>query len=139
MKAIIENLEEKKSPMESVKPKNTTEYIASFPNATQTKLKELRAIIRSTAPDAEESISYGIPAYKLNGAVLIYFAGYKQHVSVYPAPRGDENFKGQLSKFKGGKGTVQFPLTDPLPIALIKKILKFRLAEAKAKAVKKKN
>lgn len=108
------------------KPKSVDEYIAGFPAETQKALKLIRATIRKAAPEAEETISYAIPAYKLDGKVLIYFAGYKNHASVYPAPRGKDEFKKELAAYKGGKGTVQFPLDKPIATDLIKRIVRFR-------------
>ena len=103
------------------------EYIAGFPEATQKSLNKIRATIRRVIPKAEETISYGIPTFKINGRYVIYFAGYKNHVSVYPAPRGNPEFKKELADYKGGKGTVQFPLDKPLPLELVTRITKFRL------------
>ena len=111
------------------KPKNIDEYIYSFPSATQEILQQIRTTIRKIAPKAEEAISYGIPVFNLNGTYLIYFAGYKNHVSIYPVPRGKDEFKEILSAYKGGKGTVQFPLDKPIPFNLITKIVKFRMNE----------
>lgn len=107
-------------------PANIDEYIAGFPKDTQKALKLIRATIRKAAPKAEETISYAIPAYKLDGKWLIYFAAFTNHVSVYPAPRGRVEFREELAQYKGGKGTVQFPLREPIPTDLIKRIVKFR-------------
>jgi uncharacterized protein YdhG (YjbR/CyaY superfamily) len=115
------------------KPKDINEYIAGFPPATQEVLHHSRATIKKTVPKAEEAISYGIPVFNLNGAYLIYFAGYKNQVSIYPAPRGKDEFKEILSTYKGGKGTVQFPLDNPIPFNLITKIVKFRSKENSSK------
>lgn len=115
------------------KPKNTDEYISSFPPATQKILQQIRAKIKKIAPKAEEAISYGIPVFNLNGTYLIYFAGYKNHVSIYPAPRGRDEFTAILSAYKGGKGTVQFPLDKPIPFNLITRIVKFRMKENSSK------
>ena len=115
------------------KPKNTDEYISTFPPATQKILQQIRTTIKKIAPKAEEAISYGIPVFNLNDTYLIYFAGYKNHVSIYPAPRGKDEFKEILSAYKGGKGTVQFPLDKPIPFNLIIKIVKFRMKENLAK------
>lgn len=115
--------------MIATKPANIDAYIAGFPKETQDVLQQLRATIKKAAPHAEETISYAIPAFTLNGRNLIYFAGYKNHVSVYPAPRGAEAFKEELAAYKGGKGTVQFPLSKPIPLGLITKIVKHRVAE----------
>jgi len=113
-------------------------YLATFPETTQAKLNQIRAAIKKAAPKAEEVISYGMPAYKLNG-MLVYFAGYKTHVGFYPTPSGIEAFKKELSVYKGAKGSVQFPLSEALPLALITKIVKFRIAENEEKVkVKKK-
>jgi len=119
------------------KPKNIDEYISLFPPATQKVLEQIRATIKKAAPKTEEVISYDIPCFNLNGTYLIYFAGYKNHVSIYPAPRGKDEFKEILSAYKGGKGTVQFPLAKPIPFNLITKIVKFRIKE-KSKKVKNK-
>lgn len=113
------------------KPTSIDEYIAGFPKETQKALKLIRATIRKAAPNATEAISYAIPAFKLDGKWLIYFAGFANHVSVYPAPRGKPEFKTELAKYKGGKGTVQFPLDAPLPTDLITRIVKFRAKDLK--------
>jgi uncharacterized protein YdhG (YjbR/CyaY superfamily) len=117
--------------------KTVDEYIKPFPPAIRAMLNKIRQIIRETAPEAEEKISYGIAGYKYHG-MLIYFAGFTNHVSIYPAPREAETFKEELAAYKGGKGTVQFPLDKPLPISLIKRITKFRLKENLEKAKAKK-
>ena len=109
-------------------------YINTFPTDIQSRLKEIRAIIQAQAPDAVESISYGMPAYKTEGKPLIYFAGYKNHIGLYATPSGHETFKEELSQYKQGKGSVQFPLNDPLPIDLIKRIVAFRVDENKKKS-----
>lgn len=114
--------------METVKAKNIDEYIAAFPNEVQKKLKEMRATIRKAAPDAEEAISYAIPTFKLKGN-LVHFAAFKTHIGFYPAPRGIEAFRDELSKYSGGKGTIQFPLDAPLPLSLITRIVKFRVKD----------
>jgi len=103
-------------------------YISTFPKDVQKKLESIRQTIKKSAPGAEETISYQIPAFKLNGP-LIYFAGFKNHVSLYPAPRAAAEFKKELSEYKGGKGTVQFPLDKPIPLSLIRRIVKYRIKE----------
>jgi uncharacterized protein YdhG (YjbR/CyaY superfamily) len=103
-------------------------YIAGFPPDVQKKLQEIRATISKAAPGAEETISYAIPTFKLNGN-LVHFAAFKNHIGFYPAPSGIEAFKKELSVYAGGKGTVQFPLTEPLPHALITKIVRFRVKD----------
>jgi uncharacterized protein YdhG (YjbR/CyaY superfamily) len=109
--------------------KNTDDYIKSFPKDVRQRLEQIRTIIKNTAPDAEESISYAMPAYKLNGKPLVYFAAFKNHIGFYAAPSGHSEFAEELSKYKQGKGSVQFPLDKPLPLGLITKIVKFRLKE----------
>jgi len=104
-------------------------YIATFPATTQKLLLQIRETILSAAPNAEESISYGMPAYKLNGKPLVYFAGYKNHIGFYATPTGHKEFEAELSNYKQGKGSVQFPVTEPLPIGLIKRIVVFRVKE----------
>jgi uncharacterized protein YdhG (YjbR/CyaY superfamily) len=116
-------------------PKNIDEYIAGFPPEVQEILQKIRLTIRKAAPKAEEAISYMIPAFKLNGN-LVFFAAYKKHIGLYPAPRGNEAFKEELSAYGGGKGTVQFPLDKPIPYALIRKIVKFRVKENTDEAAK---
>ena len=110
------------------------EYFASFPPATRKKLKELRATIKKVAPEAEEMISYNMPAFKLLG-VLVYFAGYKNHIGFYPTGSGIKAFTKELSGYKTSKGTVQFPLEENLPLALITRMVKFRVKENKEKAI----
>jgi uncharacterized protein YdhG (YjbR/CyaY superfamily) len=118
--------------------KNIDDYIASFPKDLQIILEQMRTIIRKAAPKAEEVISYAMPAFKLN-SVLVYFAGYKNHIGLYPMPSAIIAFKKELSIYKSSKGAVQFPLDKPLPSALITKMVKYRIAEnlQKAKAKKK--
>jgi uncharacterized protein YdhG (YjbR/CyaY superfamily) len=117
------------------------DYIATFPNDIQKKLQEMRATIKETAPDAEEKISYQMPTFFLKGN-LVHFAAFKNHIGFYPVPTGIEKFKKELSAYKTSKGAVQFPLDKPLPSDLIRKIVKFRVAEnikkAEEKARKKK-
>jgi uncharacterized protein YdhG (YjbR/CyaY superfamily) len=113
--------------------KTVDDYVKSFPPSVRAILVKIRQTIKVTAPDAEEVISYGIAGYKYQG-MLIYFAGFTDHVSMYPAPRGAESFKKELAAYKGGKGTVQFPLDKPLPLSLIKRIVKFRIKENLEKA-----
>jgi uncharacterized protein YdhG (YjbR/CyaY superfamily) len=112
------------------------EYIAGFPAATQTALREVRAIITAAAPDATESISYAIPTFDLNGRHLVHFAGYERHVGFYPIPSGMEAFEEELKSFKRGKGSVQFPLDRPLPADLIRRIVEFRVEENLARTSK---
>lgn len=103
-------------------------YIASFPESTQQLLRQLRKTIIQAAPQAEEKISYAMPTFFLNKN-LVHFAGYKNHIGFYPVPSGITAFEKELSKYKRAKGSVQFPLDKPLPLALITKIVKFRVKE----------
>ena len=112
------------------------QYIKSFPNDIQKILQKIRETIKETAPEAEEAISYQMPTFKLNGN-LVHFAGYKNHIGFYPAPSGTEAFKKELSLYKSGKGSIQFPLDKPIPLSLIKKIVKYRVKENTAKAKQK--
>ena len=104
-------------------------YIAGFPAETQKALREMRALIQSTAPGATETISYAIPTFDLNGRHLVHFAGYARHIGFYPIPTGIEAFKAALKPYKQGKGSVQFPLDQPLPVDLIRRIVEFRVKE----------
>jgi uncharacterized protein YdhG (YjbR/CyaY superfamily) len=109
--------------------KNIDEYIAGFPHDVQEILEKIRTTIRKAAPDADETISYQMPTFTLKGKYLVYFAAYKKHIGLYPAPRGDAEFNEELSVYKAGKGTVRFPLDKPIPFYLISKIVKFRAKE----------
>jgi uncharacterized protein YdhG (YjbR/CyaY superfamily) len=119
--------------------RNIDEYIAGFPPDVQEKLQGIRATIRKAAPELQEAIKYQIPTFTLN-ANVIFFAAFKDHISVYPAPRGSKEFKEELSRYAGGTGTVQFPLDEPMPFDLITRMAKFRVQEdeAAAKAKRKK-
>ncbi len=123
-----------------IAPRNIDEYIAGFPQDVQEILEKVRRTIRKAAPAAEETISYQMPAFTLKGN-LVYFAAYKRHIGLYPAPRGIEKFKKELSVYEGGKGSVRFPFDKPIPFDLISRIVKFRVKEnverAEAKGNKK--
>jgi uncharacterized protein YdhG (YjbR/CyaY superfamily) len=119
------------------KPANVDEYISSFPSSTQKILRQVRATVKKAAPGAEETISYGMPAYRLNG-ILVYFAGYEHHIGFYALPSGNLAFKKELSKYKMGKGSIQFPINEPMPLKLITDIVKFRVSENKKKESAKK-
>jgi len=123
--------------MKSAQPTNFDEYIADFPTHVQMLLEEMRQTIRKAAPEAEETINYGIPTFQLNGN-LVHFAGFNKHIGFYPAPSGIEKFKKALSIYKGAKGSVQFPIDQPLPLQLVTKIVKFRVGENLAKTKLKK-
>ncbi|GLR19760.1 iron chaperone [Portibacter lacus] len=109
--------------------KDVTAYIGQFPAEVQEILRQIRSIIIELAPYAEESISYGMPAYKLNKKPLVYYAGYKKHIGFYATPQGHEAFAEELSKYKQGKGSVQFPLDSAIPYDLIKRMVSFRIAQ----------
>jgi uncharacterized protein YdhG (YjbR/CyaY superfamily) len=117
------------------------EYIATFPEEIQKILEELRATIKAAAPDAEEKISYQMPTFTLKGN-LVHFAAFKNHIGLYPTPSGTQAFKHELSIYQGAKGSIKFPIEKPLPLELISKIVKFRVAEnlknAKDKSSKRK-
>jgi uncharacterized protein YdhG (YjbR/CyaY superfamily) len=116
--------------------KTVDEYISTFPKETQLLLENVRATIRNKAPEAIESISYGMPAYKTNGKPLIYFAGYKNHIGFYATPTGHAEFANELSNYKQGKGSVQFPVDHPIPYWLIEQIVAFRVKENEEKLKK---
>ena len=121
--------------------KTIDEYIASSPKDVQAILKKIRETVKKAAPDAEETINYGIPTFTLKGN-LVHFAAFKTHIGFYPTPSGIEKFKKELSVYEGAKGSVKFPLDKPIPYALITRIVKFRVKEnlerAEAKGKKKK-
>lgn len=123
--------------MTTPRPATINEYIAGYPNDVQAVLHQVRATIRKAAPEAQEGIAYGMPAFTLHGP-LVYFGAFKSHIGFYATPTGHEAFKEELSPYKQGKGSVQFPLDKPLPLDLISRIVKFRVAENIAKAAKKK-
>jgi uncharacterized protein YdhG (YjbR/CyaY superfamily) len=120
----------------NVTAKTVDEYLLQFPENVKEALEKLRKTIKAAAPKAEEIISYAMPAYKYNG-VLVYFAGYKNHIGFYGTPSGHEAFEKELSIYKSGKGSVQFPLDKALPLSLITKIVKYRVAENLRKATAK--
>ena len=108
--------------------KTIDEYIAASPKNVQSILRQLRKIIRETAPEAEETISYQMPAFRLNG-ILVYFAAFKNHVSFFPTSSAIQAFKEKLSPYELSKGTVRFPIKEPIPFDLIKEMVKFRVRE----------
>ena len=109
-------------------PQTIDEYIAGFPPDIQDKLEKIRETIREAAPDAIETISYQIPTFKLEGN-LVHFAAFKKHIGFYPAPSGIAQFDEQLSRYKRAKGSIRFPLDEPIPYALISEIVRFRVRE----------
>ena len=113
--------------------KRVDDYIAEFPPKTRMVLRKVRSALRKAAPGAEETISYRIPALRGNG-MLVYFAGFKNHVGMFPPVRGDERLDAALARFRGPKGNLRFPLTEPLPLALISRIAKLRVKQDREKA-----
>ena len=109
-------------------PASVDEYIAQFPPQTQELLQSLRAVVRETASDASESISYQMPAYKLNGP-LVYFAAFKNHIGFFPTSEGMEAFLPELAQYKTSKGTIQFPYNKPIPFELVKRVVTHRIEE----------
>jgi uncharacterized protein YdhG (YjbR/CyaY superfamily) len=118
------------------KPVHIDAYISQSPVEAQPILQQIYNIIKETVPEAVEGISYGIPAFKLNGKPLVYFAGYKNHIGFYATPTGHEAFATQLAPYPQGKGSVQFPLDRPIPFDLIVKIVLFRAEQAQQKKAK---
>ena len=117
-------------------PETIDEYIADFPPDVQAILQKIRLTIHKAAPDAKETIKYQMPTFTLHGN-LVHFAAFKNHIGFYPVPSGIEKFKKELSAYRGGKGSVQFPLDQPMPYGLISKIVKFRVKENTAKVAAK--
>ena len=105
------------------------EYIQSFPEDVQPILEELRKTVHKAAPEMAETVSYGMPAFRLNGKCLIYLAAWKKHISLYPIPRGDEAFKKEIAPYIGGKGSLHFKLSQPIPYDLVEKVVRFQIAE----------
>ena len=125
--------------MTTLKPKDIDEYISQYPPETQEVLKQIRSTIKKIVPDAEETISYGIPSFTLNGTYLIYFAAYKKHIGLYPITTTPDQIEKEFASFKiSGKGTVQFPLNKPMPLNLIAKLVKLQVEENIERAAKKK-
>ena len=116
---------------------NIDDYIEQFPANVQAILQKLRATIKKTAPAAEETISYQMPAFKYHG-MLVYFAGYKNHIGFYPTSTPMKVFKDRLTKYKTSKGAIQFPINEVIPLTLVKDIVKFRIKENLEKAKLKK-
>lgn len=128
----MENQEE----AEKTTPKNIDEYIASFPKDIQEILEKIRVTIRNAAPEAKEKIAYQMPTFTLEGN-LVHFAAFKNHIGFYPTPTGTEAFNKELSAYKRGKGSIQFPLDTPIPLGLITEIVKFRVKENLERALQK--
>jgi len=107
-------------------PKSIDDYIAGYPKNVQVLMQKIRATIRKAAPAAEEAISYGIPAFRLKGSALVYFAAYEKHIGLYPIPADAEELADALAPYASGKATARFPLDQPIPYGLITKIVKYR-------------
>lgn len=123
--------------MKASRPDTVDDYIKSVPAAQQKRLKQLRAVVKKAAPAAVESISYGMPGYKLEGRPLVYFAAAKSHIGFYALPTGHAKFKAELAAYRQGKGSVQFPDDEPLPLDLITRMVHFRVQENLAQAAAK--
>lgn len=119
--------------MDKTTPHNIDEYVAGFSPDIQEILQNIREIIRRAAPEAEEAMAYGIPTFRLNGN-LVHFAAFKKHIGFYPTPSGIEQFSAELSAYANAKGSVQFPLDQPIPYDLIERITAYRVQENQAKA-----
>ena len=117
---------------------SVNEYIATADPHAKKALREIRKTIKDAAPKAEEVISYQIPGYKYHG-MLVFFAAWKNHISLYPAPWGAESLKKEMAAYEGSKGTIKFPLDKPMPLALIKKMVKYRVKENEARAALKRS
>ncbi len=118
-------------------PASIDDYIAAFPPAVQEILQRIRQVIREEAPTAQEDIRYQMPTFRLNGN-LVHFAAYQHHIGFYPTPNGIAEFEHDLAAYKGGKGSARFPLNQPIPYDLIRRIVRFRVAQSQAKAAKSK-
>lgn len=123
----------------TIKAKFTTmdAYIASFPTEVQGILEQIRQTIRKAAPGATEAISYQIPTFKMNGSNLVHFAAWKEHIGFYATPSGNAAFKKELARYKVAKGSIRFPLDEPIPYGLVAKIVKFRVKEIQLKKKRK--
>jgi uncharacterized protein YdhG (YjbR/CyaY superfamily) len=105
------------------------EYVSTLPENAQKAMREIIAAIKNNVPDAEEHISYNMPAFKVNGEYFIHFSAWKNHIGMYPIPAGNEAFQKQIEQYRSAKSSLNFPLDKPMPIQLIKKVIKFRIAE----------
>ncbi len=105
------------------------EYMNGFSGEVKTRMMKIRAVIKKLAPEAVEQMAYGMPGYKLNKKPLVYFGGFKEHIGFYATPSSHKEFEADLAKYKQGKGSVQFPLSEPLPVELIERMVKFRVKE----------
>ena len=117
-----------------VVPRNIDEYIRGFPSEVREALQKVRVAIHEAAPEAEEGISYNMPAFKFHGDALMWFAAFKRHIGFYPAPVGVAEFTDELARYGAGRGTLQLPLDEPIPVDLIRRVVKHRMQESLAKA-----
>jgi uncharacterized protein YdhG (YjbR/CyaY superfamily) len=124
--------------MTTTKPESIDDYISGFPEDVQHLLTQVRETVRQEAPDAEETISYAMPTFRYAGKVLVHFAAFKNHIGFYATPSGHTGFEEELSAYKSGKGSVQFPIDQPMPLELIARIVRFRVGENREQAAKKK-
>ncbi|MCC6721668.1 MAG: DUF1801 domain-containing protein [Bacteroidia bacterium] len=122
--------------MDKQKPNSIDEYLSKLKTDKIEKITLIRNIVKNTIPEASETISYEMPAFKYKNRILIYFAAFKNHISIFPAPRTAQEFADELKNYKGGKGTVQFQDSNPLPLHLIERIVKFHAAKIVAKQKK---
>jgi len=118
-------------------PTTIDAYVATFPLEVQALLQQIRQVIHEAVPNLGEAISYGMPSFTLNGQYLLYFAAYKKHIGLYPAPTGVEEFQEAVALYGGGKGTLKFPLDKPIPFDLIHRVVRFRAKEQAEKAAAK--
>jgi uncharacterized protein YdhG (YjbR/CyaY superfamily) len=122
-------------PMRGSTPKDIDEYIAAFAPEVQSILEAIRLVIKQAAPQAQEAMSYNIPSFRLNGT-LVYFAAFKKHIGFYPPVRGDARLAKAIAPYSGEKGSLKFPLDEPIPYALIKRIVKLRVRQNSSKTAK---
>lgn len=111
------------------------DYNAAFPSEVRKRLDDIVDVIRQAAPEAEETLGYGIPSFKVNGKYVVHYGGFKRHVGFYATPDGHAKFDSELSKYPRGKGSVQFPLDQPLPLDLIRRITEYRVKQVMNKEV----
>ena len=121
-------------PAKSTPPRNVDLYISGFPTEAQRQLRKVRTIVRRTAPQAEEIISYGMPAYLLKGVGLLSFAAWKNHIAIYPAPTGSARFNKRLLPYRGANSTLRFPLDEPIPADLLGQVVRLRVKDALKRA-----
>jgi len=114
-------------------PADIDAYIKDFPETVQTILRNIRDVIHGAIPEADETISYGMPAFKYKGKPVVYFGGWQSHIGFYATPSGNDAFRKELSQYQGAKGSVKFPLDQPMPYELIERIARYRLEEVKKK------